>query len=156
MTPGEGGFGVVIGVGNEFRHDDGVGLAVAERVRGQAPPGVLVVMTDGEPTRMLDAWVGSTVAVVVDAVLLREPTAGRVHRMAVDGVPGARPATSSHGLGLPDAVELGRALDRMPGRLVLYTVEVADTGYGVGLSGPVAAAVPELVAAVLRELYPQG
>jgi hypothetical protein len=31
---------VVIGVGNEFRRDDGAGLAVIERLRGLVPRGV--------------------------------------------------------------------------------------------------------------------
>jgi hydrogenase maturation protease len=101
---------------------------------------------------MIDAWTGADVAVVVDAVRLREPTAGRVHRTMVDGIPGGASMTSSHGLGIPEAVELAKALDRLPGRLVLYTVEVAETGYGIGLSSPIAGAVPDLVEAILREL----
>jgi hydrogenase maturation protease len=36
---------VAIGVGNEFRRDDGVGIAVAESFRGLEPPGVRVVTT---------------------------------------------------------------------------------------------------------------
>lgn len=36
--------------------------------------------------------------------------------------------------------------------LVLYTVEVRDTGFGIGLSDPVATAVGDLVDSVLREL----
>jgi hydrogenase maturation protease len=49
-------------------------------------------------------------------------------------------------------MELGRVLDRMPQQLILYAIEVADVSIGLGLSAPVAAAVPALVDAVLREL----
>ncbi len=35
-------------------------------------------------------------------------------------------------------IALARALDRLPARLMLYAVEVADTGFGVGLSPDVA------------------
>jgi hydrogenase maturation protease len=143
---------VVIGVGNEFRRDDGVGPAVAERVRSLGLPGVQVVTNDGEPARVLEAWTGADIAVVIDAAVLRDPTPGHVHRMDVDGLPGAAAAHSSHGLGIPEAVELARALDRMPDRIVFYTVEVSETGFGTGLSAPVAAAVPAVAAAVLREL----
>jgi hydrogenase maturation protease len=143
---------VVIAVGNEFRRDDGVGPAIAERVRSLDLPGVRVVTTDGEPTRVLDAWTGADLAVIVDAVMVHDPAPGRVHRLAVDGLPSSASASSSHGLGIPEAVELARALGRMPGRIVFYTVEVSETGFGAGLSAPVAAAVPVVTAAVLREL----
>jgi hydrogenase maturation protease len=143
---------VVIGVGNEFRRDDGVGPAIADGIRTLGLPGTRVVTTDGEPARMLDAWADVDVAVVIDAVLCRDPAPGRVHRMDMDSLPGGRSANSSHGLGVPEAVELARALGRMPGRIVFYTVEVGDTGFGTGLSSRVAAAVPAVTAAVLREL----
>ncbi|MFI7680112.1 hydrogenase maturation protease [Actinophytocola sp. NPDC049390] len=143
---------VVIGVGNEYRRDDGIGPAVAARVADVRGPGVRVVITDGEPARLLDAWTGTDVTVVVDAVVVRDPSPGRVHRLTVDALPEGQAVPSSHGMGIPEAVELARALNRLPGRLVFYTVEIGDTGYGTGLSAPVAAAVGPVTAAVLREL----
>lgn len=53
-----------------------------------------------------------------------------------------------HGLGA--AIELARALDRLPGRLVNLAVEGTDFDLGLGLSPPVAAALPELAARVAR------
>lgn len=144
--------GVVIGVGNPYRRDDGVGPAVAEAVGRLGPPGTRVVVTDGEPSRLLDAWTGTDLAVVVDAAVLRDPTPGRVHRLPVGELPGGAASSSSHGLGIPEAVELAAALERLPGRLVFYTVEVGETGYGRGLSPAVAAAVPTVTEAVLAEL----
>ena len=40
---------------------------------------------------------------------------------------------SSHAFGLPQAYALGEALGRIPGRLVVLTVDIADVSYGVGL-----------------------
>ena len=145
---------VVIGVGNEYRRDDGVGPAIAAAVADKRAPGIQVVVTDGEPARLLDAWHGAEVAVVVDAVVVRHPDPGHVHRLTVDALPGGGTAGSSHGLGIPEAVELARALGRLPERLVFFTVEIGDIGYGTGLSAPVAAAVAPVAAAVLRELVP--
>jgi hydrogenase maturation protease len=50
-------------------------------------------------------------------------------------------AASSHGVSLGEAVDLARALDRMPERLLLLAVEAEDVGFGLGLSQPVADAV---------------
>ncbi len=146
---------VVIGVGNDFRRDDGAGPAVIARLRDLAPPGVRLVITDGEPARLVEAWSGAAVAVVVDAVRADPPRPGTVHRFVVDqpraGI--ARPA-SSHGLGLDDAIRLAVALDRMPGRLIVHAIEAADLTQGPGLTPPVAAAVGTVAAAVLDDLSP--
>lgn len=46
---------MVIGVGNEFRRDDGAGPAVVGQLRDRVPPGVELVITDGEPARLIEA-----------------------------------------------------------------------------------------------------
>jgi hydrogenase maturation protease len=74
---------VVIGIGNEFRRDDGAGLAVVTSLRDRVPPGVEIVLTDGEPTRLIEAWTGPALAVVVDAVRADPPRPGRVHRFVL-------------------------------------------------------------------------
>jgi hydrogenase maturation protease len=144
---------VVIGVGNEFRRDDGAGPAVVDRLRGLVPAGVRLVTTDGEPTRLIEAWTGAGLAVVVDAVRADPPHPGRVHRFVVDrpGAGVARPA-SSHGFGIDDAIALALALDRMPGRLIVHAIEAADLTQGTGLTPAVAAAVDTATAAILDDI----
>jgi sulfhydrogenase subunit alpha len=147
---------VVIGVGNEFRRDDGAGPAVVDRLRGLVPPGVGLVTTDGEPTRLLEAWTGMALAVVVDAVRAQPPHPGRVHRFVLDRPgAGAGRSASSHGFGLDDAIGLAVALDRMPGRLIVHAIEGADLTQGTGLTPPVAAAVGIVAAAVLDDISAQ-
>ena len=75
---------VVIGLGNEYRRDDGAGLAVVTSLRGRVPPGVELVLTDGEPTRLIEAWTGAALAVVVDAVRADPPRPGRERRFVLD------------------------------------------------------------------------
>jgi hydrogenase maturation protease len=149
----EGPRTVVIGVGNEFRRDDGAGPAVLAMLRGQVPRGTELVVSDGEPARMIEAWHGAALAVVVDAVRAEPAVPGRLHRLVLDREAAAPPgALSSHGLGLEDAIGLALALDRMPGRLIVHAVEAADLGLGAGLTPAVAAVIDALAAAVLRDL----
>ena len=152
---------VVIGVGNPFRRDDGIGPAVAAAIGRQHLPGVRVVISDGEPSGLIEAWSGAGLAVIVDALHSvpggQLPSPGRIHRVTPAGL-GPQPghgrtsAGSSHGLGLADAFRLGRALGRQPGRAVIVAVEAADVRPGPGLSAAVAAALPDVVAAVAAEL----
>jgi hydrogenase maturation protease len=137
---------VVIGVGNAYRGDDAVGLAVAERLRGRDPSGVIVLDCEQEPTRLLDAWEDADVALVVDAAASGAQP-GTVHRFdASDGrVPARVFRSSTHAFGVGDAVELARALGRLPARVVVYGVEGADFSAGTSLSAPVEAAVEGVV-----------
>ncbi len=138
---------VVVGVGNEFRRDDGIGPVVAREV---ARHGVRAEITDGDPVRLMEAWAGADLVVVVDAIRSVPPVPGRLHRVSFDAA--VEPATSSHGFGVPEAVELADALGRLPARLVVFAVEVSEVGFGTGLTAPVAAVVPEVVDTVLDEL----
>ena len=155
MTGPGAGRVAVIGIGNEFRRDDGIGPEVLGGLAGRAAGSVRLVLCDGDPARLIEAWTGTALAVVVDAVRADPPVPGRLHRMVLDrsGDPPGRPV-SSHGLGLSEAIGLGQALARMPGRLIIHAVEAADLGHGVGLSPAVAAAADALTAAVLRDLRP--
>ena len=148
---------VVIGVGNEFRRDDGAGPAVVTSLGGRVPPGVELLLTDGEPTRLIEAWTGAALAVVVDAVRADPPCPGRVHRFVLDRpLAGTTRTASSHGFGLDDAVRLALALDRMPGRLVVHAIEAAELSQGLGLTPLVAAAVGDVARAVLSDIRDAG
>jgi len=141
---------IVVGVGNRVRRDDGVGPEVADRVR-DARPDLDVVEVSGDASTLLDLWAGHDLAVVVDAVRTGAPV-GTCHRWELlagewDVVPPAA-RVSSHLVGVLDAVEFARALDRLPVRLVVVGVEVVELGVGPGLSEPVAAAVDVAVGLV--------
>jgi hydrogenase maturation protease len=147
---------VVIGIGNEYRRDDGVGPRVVDALAASDVSGVRLVVSDGEPAGLLADWAGVALAIVVDAVLCEPADPGRVHRTSLAELNPPAGATSSHGLGIPEAVALGRVLDRMPEQLVVYAVEASDVDLGVELTDPVAAALPRVVAAVRAELVAAG
>jgi hydrogenase maturation protease len=128
---------MVIGVGNPWRGDDRAGLEVARRVGG--------IEHEGDCTRLVDAWAGEADVVVVDAAAPgRAP--GAVHRF--DAVAGPLPAatlrSSTHAFGVADAVELGRALGRLPRVLRVYAIEGREFALGAPMSPEVERAVAEL------------
>jgi len=149
---------LVVGVGNEFRRDDGAGPAVIARLRALQPDeaslaGVTLALSDGEPGRLIDLWEGTSLAVVIDAVRDSARPAGHTCQLAPGALAGraAGGAASSHGIGLGGAVELARALGRLPARLAVLAVVGRDFGFGTGLTAEVAAAVEE-VAGLVREI----
>jgi hydrogenase maturation protease len=155
---------VVIGIGNPFRHDDGLGPAVVELLRRRTlPASVTLADCDGEPTRLLDLWQGMSLAIVVDAMRGSAgpdaiPVPGRVCRRSlrhpsVANVPHTSGGSaSSHGVNLSTAVSLAAALDSLPTTLLLYAVEVTDTTPGQGLSPDVAAAAEAVAVEIVAVL----
>lgn len=72
--------------------------------------------------------------------------------MRLGGCVAAPEGLSSHGVGIGRTHGLGQALGRVPDALVVFTIEVADTGHGIGLTPQVAGAVPEVVDMVVAEI----
>ena len=142
---------LVIGIGNDFRGDDGVGLAVAAEIANRQLHDVHVLTATGEPAAILEDWTGISLVVAVDAAMGEGSTAGTIRRW-MPGDDTAPNVVSSHALGLPQTFALGQALGRIPQRLVVFTVDVEDISHGVTLTPAVAAAVPAAVEAILAEL----
>jgi hydrogenase maturation protease len=142
---------VVIGVGNEWGRDDAAGLEVARRLRGAAALDVRIDEHEGEPAGLIDAWSGAQEAIVVDAVSSGADP-GAIHRLDAGRapLPANRFRASTHALGVADAVELARSLDRLPARLVVYGIEGERFDAGSGLTPAVERAV-EVLADRLRQ-----
>jgi hydrogenase maturation protease len=147
---------VVIGLGNSYRKDDGVGVAVAAALHQLALPHVRVATGIAEPMGLLEAWSGAGLAVVIDGAVATAPTPGRVRRCTLSDVPARPEGLSSHSVDIGRAHALGQALGRVPDEIVLFTVEVADTGHGIGLTPQVACAVPQVVGMVAAEINRTG
>ncbi|MEJ2665844.1 MAG: hydrogenase maturation protease [Deinococcales bacterium] len=144
---------LVAGLGNEWRRDDGVGPAVALRVARMAVPGVRVIVNVGEPADLVDAWRGAEVAVVVDAMHGALEPGAHLRIDAADGeLSGLPVGVSGHSYALPNVVELARALDAMPGRLLIFAVQGEAFDSGQGLTPAVAAAVERVAAEILDEI----
>jgi hydrogenase maturation protease len=151
---------IVIGVGNEYRRDDGLGPWVIDRLRERGLPDALLDVSLGETTELIDLWNGADLAIVVDAITADVDSAsraasstrpGRIHRLSVVNPPAER-CRAAHGLDLGETVELARILGRLPDRLLLYVVEVTDINFGIGLSAEVGAAAARLVDEIIGEV----
>lgn len=147
---------LVVGLGNELRRDDGAGIMVARGLMArEIGRGIEVREQPGEPITLLDAWRGRGAAVVVDA-MCSGAAPGTIVRLDAHGEPlreTLRCTSSTHAVSLADALELGRALDKLPGQLIVYAVEGREFTAGTGVSDAVRAALPRVADSVLREAW---
>jgi hydrogenase maturation protease len=137
---------IVIGVGNEFRHDDGVGLIAARRLREE---GVAAEELHLDVAMLMERWNGAEGVILLDAVS-SGAAAGTIHHVdvSVSRAPAKFFSSSTHGIGLPEAIEISRLFGTLPRQLLIIGVEGEDFSTGVGLSVAVKAALPGLIAQV--------
>jgi hydrogenase maturation protease len=143
---------LVIGIGNDWRGDDGMGLVVARRIRDRRVSGVTVTECAGDAAALLATWRDRSLVILVDAMISGDPP-GTVRRIdpLERGLALRATLHSTHALGIADAIGLGTQLGMMPRRLVIYAVEAGDVGYGMGLSAEVDAAIEPLIERILAE-----
>lgn len=144
---------LLIGVGNEYRRDDGAGIDVARSVRKAALSGVRTLEASGEGASLLESMKDAGRVILVDAVFSGgEP--GTIHRFEVprDTIPADFFHYSTHAFSVAEAIALGRALDLLPARLTLFGIEGEDFGSGEGLSAPARRAADEVARTIVAEL----
>lgn len=146
---------LVIGVGHAERQDDAVGPHVAEALQRRGLPAVVHA---GDGAGLLDLWDSQETCLVIDAIA--DPAApGRILTFTDFDAPAfARTGFvhSTHRLGLPEAVALGRTLGRMPGRLVVIGITGTAFGFGSQLSPAVASAAEHLIDGLATAEEPLG
>lgn len=148
---------IVLGIGNPDRGDDAAGQAVVRILRGVLPLDVEVEEHSGEATSLLSRLDGVLEAFLVDACTSGAPS-GTVQRFDVVTTPLPKDAfgLSTHGLGVAEAVELGRTLGQLPPRCIVYAIEGDSYEAGAPLSQPVAAAVADVANRLRSEIAGNG
>ncbi len=137
--------GLVIGVGNPLRGDDGVGAAVARAVAHVERVWALAV-TQLTP-ELGEALAAAPLAVIVDARVDLPP--GSIHQERLTGTEARRhAAVLGHHLAPAQLVDLTRLAYGWVPPVFVVGVGACDFDRIGALSGPVAAAVPDAAAIV--------
>ena len=144
---------LIVCIGNDLAADDGAGPAVYHCLARQTlPVGVRLVLLGVGGIALLEELDGEDRLVVVDAVRFGSRP-GTVHVLPWDDIPAGAPhPVSGHGIGVREAVDVGRRLtpEKMPRAEHLVGIEGSCFDMlGAGLSAEVAAAVDDAAARVL-------
>jgi hydrogenase maturation protease len=136
---------LVVGVGNRNRGDDGVGPRVVDAVRARLAH-VSTYLAHGDLSDLVMRWEPDQRVIVVDAMVSGRPPGSIVQVNAIEEqLPIDGGLLSSHGVGLAEAVELARVLDRLPATLTIFGVEAEQFEHLGKVGTNVASAIDEVV-----------
>ena len=144
----------MIGIGQDLRGDDAVGMAVVRQWAADNPQKLASrqIEVDTIPLPglgLLDQISGYQTAILVDAVLCGPGVdAGALFRLSPDDLADfTRGTGSAHGWGVAESLKLGRTLkmENLPEKIILLGIGGKQVDVGAGMSPEVAAAIPEAV-----------
>lgn len=141
---------LVLGLGNPLLSDDGVGLVILESLRRQyGDKDGRVEFLDGgtQGLNLLACLGGRQALIILDALQLgKEPGAVSVLGARQIQELGTRRAATAHEGNAGELLAAAAILGELPDHVFVVGVEPQRLSTGIGLSGPVQAAVPEAAA----------
>lgn len=129
---------LIVGIGNEFRSDDAAGILVARAIEEKDILGVTVIEQSGEGAALMDAWKEVDNVFLVDAVS-SGALPGTIYRIDAQREQLSKSLLpfSTHAFGVAQAVELGRSMNSLPPKLIIFGIEGRNFGSGMNLSDEV-------------------
>jgi hydrogenase maturation protease len=143
---------LVIGVGNEYRGDDGVGIYIARRLKVKKLPGTIVKIESGEGISLMESWDGASMVSVIDAMNSGD-SCGKIYRFDAhkQSITKQFYPNSTHHFGVAEAVELAKALNRLPEYFMIYGIEGESFKEEIGLSPEVERAANVVINMVMED-----
>jgi hydrogenase maturation protease len=143
---------MLLGLGNDIRCDDGVGFLIVREAAKRLgnPANIEVVECPQMGLEILDHFIGRDVVIIVDSVMTGKAPVGSIIELEEADLKPLT-VTSIHYLGVPETLEIGRALgENIPATVRIIAVEVADPyTVGTNMTREVEAAIPLAVEKVL-------
>ena len=143
---------LVIGMGNEYRGDDGVGPIVASALSNRHVPGVRSMQDPGDMLTLIDQWHAADTVILIDA-LASGAAPGTIYCFdaLAQPIPTNVSLSSTHSFDLAQAVRIAQVVQRLPSRLLVYTIAGKQFDMGIHLSPQVEDVIDEVIEQVEHE-----
>lgn len=143
---------LVVGVGNPFRHDDGIGLAIVKILQEENNPSMIVVDGGTDGFSLFDRLALYEHAIIIDAVFMGESPgviklfSSQEAKLQIKG-----DALSTHGFGLADVLKLTEEFG-VKTIIKIIGIQPESVDFGAGLSEVVKNSIPQILELVKREI----
>ncbi|HYA43201.1 MAG TPA: hydrogenase maturation protease [Syntrophobacteraceae bacterium] len=144
---------LILGMGNPILSDDGVGLAIAQRLRDSIR-GVDVAFSSMIGLDLFDLILGYDAIFIIDAMTTKGGEAGELKKILGRDRCGTLHLFSSHGLNIFELMELGlRCGFEMPHLKMVYGIEIgSETAFGGSLSTAMNEKLPAIIEQITADL----
>jgi hydrogenase maturation protease len=138
----------IAGVGNPYRHDDGIGIEIIKILQQENNPQVVLFDGGTDGLSLIDQLVLYKKALIIDAVYMNEnPGVIKVFtpkeaRLKIKG-----DTLSTHGFGLAEVLKLAEKLG-VKTAIKIIGIEPLDISFGEGLSKIVKEQIPRILSLI--------
>jgi len=124
-----------VGIGNEFRADDGVGLLVLKSLKGVLSSQVKVVELTGDQSNLVELMQRTDNMIIIDAVSSPAP-AGTVFQInaSEEAFPNNFFTVSTHSIDLAQSIELARTMNQLPDLVLIYGIVGKDFSFTTSMN----------------------
>lgn len=136
---------------NPNRGDDAFAWIVADQFIKEGETLFSVIKSSGDITDLLDVFSSHRRVVVLDAMETEDLVPIKKWNVKEESLPASLSGTSSHVLGVGEAIELSRALDKIPDELIVIGVKGVNFQLGEELSLAMRSMIPESIAYIRKE-----
>lgn len=146
----------VLGIGSPFG-DDQAGWKVAEALKKHISmyphisQQIIIESHDRPGVRLIELMNGASTVFIIDAVKSNSE-AGTIHRFKNNDIFESENRLSTHAMGVPEALQLGSALQALPDNIILYGIEIDTIVFGTTLSPRVESAIEQVVVQLKNEI----
>ncbi len=125
----------IVGIGNEYRGDDGVALLVLRQLEKSLRDKVRLIQLTGDQTELLDLMQETDRLIIVDAVSSSAP-AGTIFQInaSKELFPSNFFTVSSHSIDIAKTIELAKAINCLPEFVLIYGIVGKDFSFTESLS----------------------
>lgn len=117
---------LILGIGNPILTDDGVGIKIARKLKEEKPD-LEVIETSEAGIALVDLIAGYEKLIIIDSIITEQAKPGELYKLELENLKPAMDFSSSHGIDIATAFELGKGLGyKMPESVSIYAVEIKD------------------------------
>jgi len=117
---------LILGIGNPILTDDGVGIKIAQKLK-EGNPELEVIETSEAGITLLDLIAGYDKLIIIDSIKTEKGKPGDLYKLEPGDLKPGKDFSSSHGIGIATAFELGQRLGyKMPKFVSIYAVNIEN------------------------------
>jgi len=145
----------IIGIGNEFRSDDAVGILIARKLK-EFYPDYDIIESDGNGIDLLSIFQEYDKVILIDAAVAeKNEDVGQVREIKVAQETNFSNIKifSSHSFSLLEAIKMGKQLSILPKELILYLILSQNFSFGQEISEKVKKALEKILDIIIKNHF---